>query len=336
MLKEKSIFNEFGDDSVESKDIINGNSTGLMNLNSIKYSWTTKLEKIMLGNFWVPEKYSLVEDKVTIKELTDDEMESFKDTLSFLIALDSMQINNIPNLSDYITAPEVNGLFTIQGFQEYIHAKSYQYILNELFSSTEREEIYNRWRTNPLLLKRNKLIASKYQEFVDNKTLQNFKKALAADFALEGIYFYDGFNFFYQLEARNKAVGVASIIRAIENDEVTHVSFFQYLIKEIFDFNNPEDVKILHDAIHDATEEEIEWGHGNYGDKILGISTQSTEKHLKWLANNRCKILRIDQLYKGFNENPYQYLSQQKRENFFETSVTEYSMSTAVSGWDDF
>jgi ribonucleotide reductase beta subunit family protein with ferritin-like domain len=41
-------------------------------------------------------------------------------------------------------------------------------------------------------------------------------------------------------------------------------------------------------------------------------------------------------IYKGFTKNPYEYLNAEKRENFFETKVTEYSRSEAVDGWDEF
>lgn len=335
-LEQKKIFNELGDDSATARNIINGAATGIMNLNSVRYQWAPKLYKIMVNNFWIPEKISLVDDKVTIKELTKDEMTAFKNTLSFLIALDSMQVNNLPNLADYITAPEVNGLFTIQGFQELIHSQSYQYLLLELFPSTEREEIYNFWRDNPLLLKRNKFIAGQYQRFIDNKTLENFKHALAADFALEALYFYNGFQFFYQLAARNKVANVAKMIKYIENDEVTHVNMFANIIREIFDLNDEADRKILLDNIMQAAEQEIEWGTEIYGDRILGISTQSTEGYVKYLTNQRTKLLGLGVVYKGFTKNPYEYLNTEKRENFFETKVTEYSRSEAVDGWDDF
>ena len=38
----------------------------------------------------------------------------------------------------------------------------------------------------------------------------------------------------------------------------------------------------------------------------------------------------------SFTKDPYEYLDTEKRENFFETTVTEYSQSSAVTGWDDF
>ena len=335
-LTQKKIFDELGDDSQTARSMINGNTTGIMNLNSVKYQWAPKLYKIMVNNFWIPEKISLVDDKVTIKELTRAELEAFKNTLSFLIALDSMQVSNLPNLADYITAPEVSGLFTIQAFQELIHSQSYQYLLQELFPNVEREDIYSYWRSNPLLLKRNKFIAGQYQKFIEVKSLDNFKTAIAANFALESIYFYNGFQFFYQLAARNKVANVAKMIKYIENDEVTHVNMFSNIIREIFDLNNENDRKILTDNIMQAAEQEIEWGKEIYGDRILGISQESTENFVRYLTNQRTKLLGLGSVYKGYTKNPYEYLSAEKRENFFETKVTEYSRSEAVDGWDEF
>jgi ribonucleoside-diphosphate reductase beta chain len=139
----------------------------------------------MLNNHWLPEKVSLVDDKVSIKELDPHELLAFKNTLSFLIALDSMQTANLPRLANYITAPEVAAIYTLQEFQELIHSQSYQYVLQELFPSLERDAIYDFWRSNPLLLKRNKLIADMYEEFILTPNQDTFKKAIAADFVLE-------------------------------------------------------------------------------------------------------------------------------------------------------
>jgi len=319
---------------MEARKLIGGTPTGIANMNSIKYKWANPIFKIMLNNFWIPEKVSLVDDRVTLKELTPDEMDACKNTLSFLIALDSMQTANLPKLADYITAPEVQNLFTLQAFQEMIHSLSYQYILQELFPSIDREEIYNLWRTNPKLLERNKFISALYEQFNEEKTERTFKIALAADFALEGIYFYNGFKFFYQLASRNKIVNVAQLIKYIENDEVTHVSFMVNLIRETFDMNNEDDREILRSTIMTATEHEIEWGVDNYGDRILGITPQSTEGYNKYNANKLGKLVGLGVLYKGFTTDPYEYLNQAKKANFFETKVTEYSQSTAVGGWD--
>jgi ribonucleoside-diphosphate reductase beta chain len=41
---------------VNSRTIIKGNTTGLFNLNAVKYSWAKSLYQVMIGNFWIPEK----------------------------------------------------------------------------------------------------------------------------------------------------------------------------------------------------------------------------------------------------------------------------------------
>lgn len=335
-LVQRKIFDPTGDDSMESRKLVGGNPTGIANLNSVKYKWASNLYNIMVNNFWIPQKVSLVDDRVTIKELTKDEMIALKNTLSFLIALDSMQTANLPKLADFITAPEVQSLFTIQAFQELIHSQSYQYMLQELFPSVDREEIYDYWRTNPLLLRRNTFIANQYEKFNQDQTKENFKIALAADFALEGIYFYNGFNFFYQLASRNKGVNLAKIIKYIENDESTHLALMSHMIREEFDINDDNDRKILIDTLTTAAEQEIDWGKEIYGDRILGISVQSTEAYVKYLTNQRAKVLGLGTIFRGFGNNPYAHLEQVKRENFFETKVVEYSQSTAVDGWDSF
>lgn len=332
-MQRKKVFNELGSDAIDDKQIVNGTSTGIMNLNSIKYKWASEIATKMQNNFWLPERVSLVDDKASHKELSPAESIAFKNTISFLIALDSMQVNMLPIISEYITAPEVSALITIQAYQELVHSQSYQYILNELYPNLGREEIYNLWRENSLLLERNKTIANLYQQFSDDRTDKNFKQALAAGFVLEGVYFYCGFNFFYQLASRNKAVGVSKVIKYIENDEVTHVSLHSYIIRDLF---TEEDKQMLAKVMDDAVQQEIAFGHETYGDNILGISKSSTEQYVKYIANKRAKIVGLGVLYKGFNTNPYEYLNAVKRENFFETTVVEYSQSTAVEGWNDF
>lgn len=133
-----------------------------------------------------------------------------------------------------------------------------------------------------------------------------------------------------------KVPGSAFVIKQNDIISVTgncHVSLMNYLIKETFD---EADMKMLAEVIDTAVQQEIQWGQHTYGDSILGISKESTENYIKYIANNRAKSVGIGVLYKGFNINPYAYLDMKKKENFFETSVTEYSQSTAVAGWDDF
>lgn len=57
-LETNKIFNPKGDDKVQSRTIIKGNTTGLFNLNNTKYQRAKHLYTVMIGNFRVPEKVS--------------------------------------------------------------------------------------------------------------------------------------------------------------------------------------------------------------------------------------------------------------------------------------
>jgi ribonucleoside-diphosphate reductase beta chain len=55
-MKTNLLFNPQGDDTIEHRTIIKGNTTGLFQLNLTKYTRATNLYQVMVGNFRVPEK----------------------------------------------------------------------------------------------------------------------------------------------------------------------------------------------------------------------------------------------------------------------------------------
>lgn len=334
MLNRVKLFNELGGDSFSDQTLFGGNPTGISNLNNIRYGWVNPLYRTMVGNFWLPQKVSLVEDKLSVKTLTAEEDQAVRDTLSFLIFLDSFQSNNLPNVAEYITCPGVKNLIAIQTFQEVIHSETYQYIMEALYPSVERDEIYNRWRTNENLMKRNKFVASIADEFVDSPTEENLHKVLVANLVLEGVYFYQGFNLFDQLGHRGKIVGTSKEIDYIRRDELTHVGIFTNMIKEV-----KPSVELVHSIFEEGATQEIDWCKSTYGNKILGISETSSSAYVKWLVNERLGRIGYPSLYDSV-DNPYKHITDSakegnKRENFFETSVTSYDMADSVDGWDD-
>ncbi len=334
-LTSMPLFNEQGDDSIESQKIIGGNPTGISNMNENRFAWTNALYRRMVANHWIPEKVSMVDDKITVDNLTPEELEAVKDTLAFLIFLDSYQVLNLPNIAEYITTPAIRNLLVIQEFQEVIHSQSYQYMLDSLFPMTTREEIYNRWRNNPNLMQRIKFVAKVGEEFTSNPTEENFKKVMIMNFILESIYFYQGFMFFDQLASREKLVQSDIMIDYIRTDEITHIGIFAHIIKEMFD---EEDYKLLVEMVLESAEHEIEWAHYVYGDKILGISTQSSVEYVQYLVNHRLNMFKIDAPFpdQGLT-NPYAHLEEKSRGNFFEAAaITEYDRADSVNGWDDF
>lgn len=340
IVKSIKLFDETASIDPNDEHIFNGATTGISNLNNTKYEWANPLYRTMVANHWIPEKVNMTEDRVTIKNLTEEEDMAVQDTLSFLIFLDSFQGNNLPNIRKYITSPVVSNLIAVQEFQEIIHQQSYQYMLDALYPYFKREEIYNRWRDNKILLKRNKFIAAIADDFINNPTIKNFKRIIIANYILEGVLFYSGFNLFDQLASRGKLVQASKMIDYIRTDEMTHMGIFINIIKEIFTWNNREDIEMANAMFHDAAMQEIEWCHSNYGNKILGISEASSEQFVHWLVNDRMERIRLTPIFPK-TENPYKHLNEtggaDRRQNFFEAAaVTEYVTASSVGGWDNF
>ena len=56
--------------------------------------------------------------------------------------MDSIQTLNLPNINDFITAPEINLILSIQDYQEAIHSQSYATILESVVPAEKRNDIY--------------------------------------------------------------------------------------------------------------------------------------------------------------------------------------------------
>lgn len=342
-LKANLIFNPAWNDDISSRTIIKWNSTWLFQLNATKYNWAKSLYQVMVWNFWLPEKVKgLSEDAIQYnKELTEDERRAYKWILSFLIFLDSIQTVNLPNFSEYITAPEVNLILSIQAYQESIHSQSYATILETIVDSSERDEIYYFWKNDKHLLERNEFIWGIYQDFIDNPSEKNLFRGIVGNFLLESIYFYNGFAFFDTLASQTKMVATDRMINYIRRDELTHVTIFANIMNEIKkEFPSVYDEKIVYDMMKIAVKQEVKWSKHILWNSIVGMWNENVENYTKWLANNRLNILWLKPLYPEVVKNPYKHLdvmqdNNSEKWNFFESTVTNYAQSSAMNGsWD--
>ena len=340
-MDKKKIFNEFGDRGTFS--MIGGNTTNLREWNRIKYDWANVLYRTMLNNFWIPEEISLNEDIKQFPYLTSGERNAFDKIISFLNFLDSIQCENLPGLSRYITAAEVSSLLNIQAFQEEIHAQSYSYILDTVTNPITRDKIYDEWREDKNLLERNRFIADNYQRFSDEPTKENFLTTIMANYILEGIYFYSGFAFFYTLARQGKMTATSTIFKYINRDEVTHLVLFQNILKELRNeepelFNKDTEEK-LRDMMKQGVENEISWGQYVTNDEIMGINNHLIDQYIKYLSNLRLQAIGLNPLYPEITTNPMPWIEgfsnlNNTKTDFFEAKVTNYTKAAAFN-FDD-
>lgn len=340
-LKKKALFNEHGDTEVINRRMINGNTTNLNDFNNMKYPWVSYWYRQAMNNFWIPEEINMSQDVKDYRRLSRHEKKAYDKILSFLIFLDSIQTANLPYVGEYVTANEVNLCLTIQAFQEAVHSQSYSYMLDTICSPEEREQILYQWKSDEHLLARNRFIGDIYNEFQENKSSLQLLKTMIANFILEGIYFYSGFMFFYNLGRNGKMPGSVQEIRYINRDENTHLWLFQSIIlelkKEEPELFSPENVEMFREMIKAGALQEIEWGEYVIGDNIEGLTREMISDYIKYLANLRCENIGFEKLFPGHEEEPesMKWVAQYSNPNliktdFFEAKPSAYAKSTSI------
>lgn len=340
-LRKKPLFNPEGDIDVRNRRMINGNTTNLNDFNNMKYGWVSDWYRQAMNNFWVPEEINLTVDVKDYPGLPAKERRAYDKILSFLVFLDSIQTANLPAIAEYITANEVNLCLSIQAFQEAVHSQSYSYMLDTICEPQKRNEVLYQWKNDAYLLERNTFIGELYNEFQKKKDSDTFLKTVVANYILEGVYFYSGFMFFYNLGRNHKMPGSAQEIRYINRDENTHLWLFRNIILELKKeepglFTN-EKVDVYREMIREGCEQEIRWGHYVIGDAIPGLTKEMITDYIKYLGNQRCTNLGFKKLYEGHDEEPasMSWVSQYSNANliktdFFEARSTAYAKSTAL------
>lgn len=340
-LIKKPLFNPGGDTDVRLRRMIGGNTTNLNDFNNMRYAWVSDWYRQAMNNFWIPEEINLAQDTKDYPNLSAAERTAYDKILSFLVFLDSIQTANLPNIGEYVTANEVNLCLSIQAFQECVHSQSYSYMLDSICSPVERNDILYQWKTDEHLLRRNTFIGDLYNEFQQHKDSFTLLKVMMANYILEGIYFYSGFMFFYNLARNGKMPGSAQEIRYINRDENTHLWLFRNILlelqKEEPELFSPENVQVLKEMLEEGVRQEIAWGHYVIGDAIPGLTKQMVTDYIRYLGNLRWTGLGFGPLFEDNQTEPasMSWVSQYSNANmvktdFFEAKSTAYAKSTAL------
>lgn len=148
-------------------------------------------------------------------ELSDAEKETFLQIIGLLALLDSIQTDYAGKMAGYLTDSSVNALMIILAQQEVVHNHSYSYILSSLVPKQLQDEVFEYWKTEEKLIARNEFVTNGYQEFADNPNVENMLKSIIFDVILEGLFFYSGFAFFYNLARNGKMVATSTMINYI-------------------------------------------------------------------------------------------------------------------------
>ncbi|AND41013.1 MULTISPECIES: ribonucleotide-diphosphate reductase subunit beta [Cytobacillus] len=341
-LEKRPIINQSAPN--KSTSIINGECSNILNWDDVRFSWAYPKYKKMLANFWTPFEINMSQDIKQFPELTKSEQEAFLKIIGLLALLDSIQTDYAGKVADYITDSSISALMIILAQQEVIHNHSYSYVLSSLVPKQKQDEVFEFWRTEPILAERNEFVVNGYKDFAENPSAENLLKSIVFDVVLEGLFFYSGFAFFYHLARNQKMVATSTMINYINRDEQIHVDLFVKIFKEILqenpELNTNELSKFVQETFKRAAELEIEWARDVIGSKTEGILLSDVEAYIKFYANIRCNQLGYERPFEGYRTNPLRWIVAYEqvdhgKSDFFEQKSRQYTKVQIDNGFDE-
>lgn len=328
----------------KSTGIVNGKSSGILNWNDIAYPQMYDLYQTLLSNFWKAQEINMQDDIKQWDSLSPIEQDVFLRVNTQLASLDSLQTPTMSQVMDYVTDSSFKAIFAVISQQEAVHNESYSYVLSSLVPLQEQNARFNQAKDDPIVQKRNALILNAYEGFRNDPTLENLFKLAVNSINLEGIYFYAGFAFFYNLARRQKMLKTSTMISYIQRDEMQHAyfiaQFIRILLTENPELNTQENIDYIYDAINQAVELEKEWSRIILKD-IDGINLDEFQGYLEYLANKRFRQLGLKNLYPD-QENPMPWIHvfsdemiNETKSDFFEQKSRTYTKVTQSNGFDE-
>ncbi|APC49875.1 ribonucleotide-diphosphate reductase subunit beta [Virgibacillus halodenitrificans] len=328
----------------KSTGLFGGKSSGILNWNDIAYPHWYKIYKRLIGNYWQADEVNMAGDVKQFSTLSEAEKEAYLKIIGLLSTLDGPQTRTALLISLYATDPSVQSIMAVIAQQEAVHNESYSYVLASVVSLDEQNESFQLGRKDPVLLKRNENLVNQYNSFVEKPTMDNILKTLAYTALLEGMFFYSGFAFFYNLARHNKMVGTSTMISYINRDELEHGRFiaelFRATLAENPEHNTEEFVEWVYDHFKQSVELETEWSNYVLGN-VEGIDLEEMEGYIKYRANKMLRMMGLEELYPEHVENPMKWIRAYvdnfdgTKTDFFEQKSRQYTKTSDLNGFDD-
>jgi ribonucleoside-diphosphate reductase beta chain len=302
--------------------------------------------KTMRDNFWVPDDVSMNQDIIHWNTvMSDKEKELYKNGISVLAVLDSIATFFDKIASDYIRDSAIKAVMAWIASQETIHNESYTYVFSSLLPKAESLEVFERPKKNEFVIRRNKMMMELFDNFLKERTIENFVKAIVGMSGLEGLCFINGFTPFYHFNRNNKMFGTGTIIQYIQRDEVQHSYFQTVLVRDIMtqypEYNTEEFGSFVYNFFDQLVKLEKEFCEDLYKD-TPDIDIEEVKEYIEFRANLLLDNLGLDKIFPP-KKNPMPWITafdpdnlNNTKRDFFEDKEINYIKPTeSVNGWDE-
>ena len=329
-----------------ARKLLEGGEEGFHNWSEEKqYPSFHRAYQELTTNFWIPDEVDMKNDVRQYQELSAKERNGFDSIIGLLATLDTPQTRFIYNVAGYIKDRSASINATIIAQQEAIHNESYSYVLSSIAGLKDQQRIFEIARTHPTIIRRNKPIMDAYQDFMSDPNPNSLIKSLIQSAILEGINFYSGFIYFYNLARQNRMTGASTVITFINRDELAHTKFVTELIRALMGeesatVSNEAISQYVYEAFEHAVALESEWTD-EILDGIDGIDCEETMGFIKYRANKMASMLGLAPVYpEQGNTNTMPWINAYvdnlngTKTDFFEQRVTTYSKADKRNDFD--
>lgn len=327
-----------------STALFGGEASGILNWNDIPYPHFYTLRDMIRAQFWIANEVDMTSDVNQFPTLTSQEQNAFLKIIGLLASLDSSQTDLAFKISEYTTDPSVSAIMATIADQETEHNHSYAYVLSSVTDLAGQKASFESALKDPVILKRNEPIVKVYNEFADNPTIETVLNAMVYTSLLEGLFFYSGFTYFYNLARNNKMVGTSTMISYINRDEMHHALFITELYRATLgehpELNSEKRANWVYEQYRAGVENEIEWSRYLL-DEIEGIDLTEMEGYIKYRANKCLRLLGLSDLYPEHVNNPMKWVRayidsfDDTKTDFFEQKSRSYTKTSGLNEFDD-
>ncbi|ARF14738.1 MULTISPECIES: ribonucleotide-diphosphate reductase subunit beta [Sporosarcina] len=324
--------------------IFGGEASGILNWNDIAHPHFYTLRQRIRSLFWTANEVDMTQDVKQFASLTKEEQSAFLKIIGLLATLDGPQTVIAMKIADFTTDPSVKSIMATIADQESEHNHSYAYVLSSVTNLDKQMEAFEMGRTDEVLMKRNERIVDVYNEFAENPTIETVLKAMVYTTLLEGLFFYSGFAFFYNLARHQKMVGTSTMISYINRDELQHgkaiSDIFRAALAENPEYNTDEFTEWIYDQFRHSVEQEVIWSRYVLAG-IDGLELDEMEGYVKYRANKMLRMLGLSEIYPEFTDNPMKWIRayvdnfDDTKTDFFEQTSRQYVKTSDLNGFDD-
>ncbi|WP_313428324.1 ribonucleotide-diphosphate reductase subunit beta [Siminovitchia terrae] len=328
----------------KSTALFGGKASGILNWNDLAYPHFYNHREQIRALFWRASEVDMTQDIKQFPTLSEKEQNAFIKIIGLLATLDGPQTDIASRIGNYSTDPSVKSIMATIADQESEHNHSYAYVLSSVTSFDKQNESFETGRTDEVLIKRNERIMQVYNEFAWNPSIENVLKTMVYTALLEGLFFYSGFAFFYNMARNQKMVGTSTMISYINRDELQHGRFisdlFRATLSENPDHNTTEFTDWVYDQFRHSVTQEMNWSRYVLDD-IDGIDLTEMEGYIKYRANKMLRMLGLSEIYEDYIDNPMKWIRayvdnfDDTKTDFFEQKSRQYTKTSDLNGFDE-